>query len=138
MNFDGFNNQSNANNNSQQGTGYPNLDSIFNPGTVNQNNYPSVNRNFVIVTSLQEALSKNSPYNSKGLYVHQDGEYEFEILTDYNGRKTYEIYKRVVCTNDRDVVTISKNEFDNFKQRLTNLEEKINAKPATNPTNGTK
>ena len=133
----GFNNFENQNtNNLQQSTGYPNMDSIFNPGGTIQNNNPTINKNFVLVTSLQEALSKNSPYNSRGLYVHQDGEYEFEIYTDLNGRKTYEIYKRVNCTKDRDIVTISQNEFNDLKQRLMKLEEIVNVKSATNITNG--
>ena len=111
----------------QPRTGYPNMDSIFNPGNV-QNNIPQLNRNYIMVTSLQEALAKQSPYNSKGLYVHQDGEYEFEIFTDSNGRKTYEIYKRVNCTNENDV--IPKNQYDELKAKITKLEEVVYGRPA--------
>ena len=134
-NYDNFTNQNNMSN-SQQRTGYPNVDNIFDPGNINQNNYPLVNRNFTMVTSLQEALSKNQPYNSKGLYVHQDGEYEFEIFTDLNGRKTYEIFKRVNCTKDKDIVTISKNDFDLLKQRLLKLEDAVYGKSANSSTDG--
>lgn len=117
-------------------TGYPNMDSIFNPGSVNQNNVPRLNRNYIMVTSLQEALGKESPYNSKGLYVHQDGEYEFEIFTDSNGRKTYDIYKRVNCTNENDAMSIPKSQYDELKSKIIKLEEAVYGKSASNATDG--
>ena len=120
----------------QQYTGYPNMDSIFNPGSINQNNVPRLNRNFIMVTSLQEALGKESPYNSKGLYVHQDGEFEFEIFTDSNGRKTYEIYKRVNCTNENDAINIPKSQYDELKSKITKLEEVVYGKSANNVADG--
>ena len=130
-------NFNNMNNQGQQYTGYPNMDSIFNPGSVNQNNVPRLNRNFIMVTSLQEALGKESPYNSKGLYVHQDGEFEFEIFTDSNGRKTYEIYKRVNCTNENDAISIPKSQYDELKSKIIKLEEAVYGKSANDITNGT-
>jgi hypothetical protein len=117
-------------------TGYPNMDSIFNPGGVNQNNVPRLNRNYIIVTSLQEALGKESPYNSKGLYVHQDGEYEFEIFTDSNGRKTYDIYKRINCTNEQDAMSIPKSQYDELSAKIKKLEEAVYGKSTSNATDG--
>lgn len=136
-NNNNFNNSNNyPNQATSQGTGYPNMDSIFNPGRINQNNLPQLNRNFLIVTSLQEALGKESPYNSKGLYVHQDGEYEFEIFTDSNGRKTYEIYKRVNCTNEKEIITVPKNEYIEIKEKINKLEETVYVRPSNDSTDG--
>ena len=120
----------------QQSTGYPNMDNIFNPGKIVQNNVPQLNRNYTIVTSLQEALSKQSPYNSRGIYLHQDGEYEFEIFTDVNGRKTYEVFKRVVCTNSNDAMSIPRNEYEELKTKIKKLEETVYGKPANNTSDG--
>ena len=112
---------------------YGNLDNIFNPGY--NNNLPVNNKNYTIVTSLQEALAKTAPYNSTGLYLHQDGEYEFEIRTDTNGRKTYEIFKRVKCTNDGDVMMIPKNEYNELKCKISKLEEAVYG-PKDDTSNG--
>ena len=116
-------------------TGYSNLDRIFNPGNVN--NQCTCDRNHILVTSLQEALAKQSPCNSKGIYLHQDGEYEFEIYTDYEGRKTYKIYKRVECTNEKDAQVISQSELAEIKERLSKLEEMVNAKSTAVVADGT-
>lgn len=121
-------------NSSQHVTGYPNMDSIFNPGNLS-NNIPQLNKNYIMVTSLQEALGKESPYNSKGVYIHQDGEYEFEIFTDANGRKTYEIFKRVKCTNEKDIITVSRTDYEELKARLIKLEEYVHGKSADDITN---
>ena len=133
-NFSGVDNNYQQNN--YQNTGYPNMDSIFNPGRHAQSNIPSINRNYIIVTSLQEALSKDAPYNSKGLYLHQDGEFEFEISTDSNGRKTYDIFKRVKCTNENDASMIPKAEYDELKAKVKKLEEAVYGKPTNAATNG--
>lgn len=116
-------------NNGYPNTGYPNMDAIFNPGRMAQNTKPMTNRNFIIVTSLQEALGKEAPYNSKGIYVHQDGEYEFEIFTNADGVKSYEIFKRVKCTNEADAAAVPKNEFEELKLKIKKLEDVVYAKP---------
>lgn len=118
-----------------QSTGYSNLDRIFNPGNINLNNQKQCDRNYSLVTSLQEALAKSAPYNSKGIYLHQDGEYEFEIYTDYEGKKSYKVFKRTECSNQQEALAIP-NELENIKTRLSKLEEMVNVKSATDTSDG--
>ena len=130
-------NNSNGFGNSSQGTGYPNMDSIFNPGVGNQNSQRRIDTNYTYVTSLQEAMQKYAPFNSKGLYIHQDGEYEFEIFTDYEGKKSYKIFKRIECTKENDVMAISKQDIDEIKDKLKKLEDTVYGKSANDTSNGT-
>lgn len=126
----------NQNTGYQQNSGYPNINNAFNR---NVRNEPPIQTNKWLVTSLQEALSRPAPLGSRGVYYQQDGDYEYEIFTDLNGRKTYEVYKRIACNDESSNNVVSRNEIDELKQKILKLEEMIYAKPniaATNVNDG--
>lgn len=88
------------------------------------------------VQNLQDALNRYAPPNSRGVYYYNDGdtEYECEIYTDMHGQKSYQVYKRILCTND--VNTMPK-EVQDLLVRIKNLEEKLNVQSSTNTNDGT-
>lgn len=84
------------------------------------------------VQSLQDALTRYAPPNSCGCYYCTiDGEdYEYEIYTDYNGTKSYKVYKRLPCESSTDNVDLKM-----LLNKINELEAKINAKSPTDSTN---
>lgn len=101
-----------------------------------QDNTMMQDRNYTMVTSLQEALSKQAPLNSIGLYVHQDGEYEFEVFTDYIGRKNYKVYKRSDCTTEQNEVQMSKNDYNELKEKINKLEDVVYGRSTSDAKSG--
>lgn len=88
------------------------------------------------VQSLQDALSRYAPPNSCGCYhcVLGDQEYEYEVYTDYNGQKTYKVFKRTLCENSNT----QQPELADILDKIKALEEKINAKSTTTSADGVK
>ena len=130
---------------------YPNMRSIFGSNPPNANQYyngnnvnqvqpqapqPQIQSNKLLVTSLEEALTRNAPLNSKIVYIHQDENLEFEIFTDINGRKTYTVFKRIIETeeNRKQNSGVSREEYLELREKIKNLEAKLEVKNAKSDT----
>lgn len=116
---------------------YPNMRSIFGTPVQNQQNCmpqqapmnvpPQIQSNKLLVTSLEEALTRNAPLNSRIVYTHQDDNLEFEIFTDMNGRKTYSVFKRIPEAEDvrKQGQGVSREEYIELREKIKNLEKKL-------------
>jgi hypothetical protein len=89
------------------------------------------------VQSLQEALQKYAPPNSRGIYHSQDGEYEYEIIVDVNGIKTYNTYKLTLCTKEPVQETITREDLKSILDKIKSLEEKVNGSIPSTPIGST-
>lgn len=86
--------------------------------------------NKIFVTSLEDALNRFAEPNTIIVYRHQDEKFEYEIMTDSQGKKTYKTleirpYSAPQETKSESTATISKEEFDAVKSRLDTLEREI-------------
>ena len=129
--MDNFNN---SNGYTNQNNSYPNISNSFSRSNQFEQN---IQTNKWQVQNLQDALNRYAPPNSRGVYHYKDGdtEYECEIYTDMNGNKSYQVYKRILCTNDINPINMVKY-VEEMLQRINKLEEKINAKSTTVTNDG--
>lgn len=87
--------------------------------------------NKIFVTSLEDALNRYAEPNTIMVYRHQDEKYEYEIMTDSQGKKSY----KTLVLGDYSVqnseqkenlnTTISRDEFDAVKQQIKALEGQL-------------
>lgn len=76
-------------------------------------------------------MQKYAPPNSRGVYHSSDGEYEFEIYTDRNGIKSYDTYKRSLCTKEYSQQPLTQSDIKDLLTKIKSLEEKINGSATT-------
>ena len=92
---------------------------------------PQLRTNKVFVTSLEDALNRYAEPNTIMVYRHQDEKFEYEIMTDMQGKKTY---KTLVLadystaeprkdTNPANYLTIDA--FDALQAKFDSLESKV-------------
>ena len=99
---------------------------------------PQLRTNKVFVTSLEDALSRYAEPNTIMIYRHQDEKFEYEIMTDAQGKKTYktlELKEYSVIAAEKETKTDGKasEEINSLKGRISVLEEKIKALATTQP-----
>ena len=67
------------------------------PNTPYNGNYgvqtqPQIRTNKIFVTSLEDALNRYAEPNTVMVYRHQDEKFEYEIMTDAQGKKSYKTF----------------------------------------------
>lgn len=58
----------------------------------NGNYQPQIRTNKIFVTSLEDALNRYAEPNTVMVYRHQDEKFEYEIMTDAQGKKSYKTF----------------------------------------------
>lgn len=94
---------------------------------------PQMRTNKIFVTSLEDALNRYAEPNTVIVYRHQDEKFEYEIMTDSQGKKSYKTLQLVdysAPTSDKQdkSANISTEQFQALERRLTALESQINKK----------
>lgn len=90
--------------------------------------------NKIFVTSMDDALARYAEPNSEMIYLDQDKPVLYEVKTDFQGRKTINLYDLAPSANGAGVggskmdMTnyVTKNEFEALQAQIKALEEKIN------------
>lgn len=86
--------------------------------------------NKIFVTSLEDALNRYAEPNTIMVYRHQDEKFEYEIMTDSQGKKSYKTltlsdYSAQNEEKQPTATYISKEELDAVKERLDALESEL-------------
>ncbi len=102
----------------------------FQPQMMQQPQPAPMKTNKIYVTSLEDALNRYAEPNTIMIYRNQDEKFEYEIVTDSQGRKSYktlELGAYSVTQVEKKVETpiISREEFDGVKGRVEALEAEI-------------
>ena len=102
----------------------------FQPQMAQQPQPAPMRTNKIYVTSLEDALNRYAEPNTIMIYRNQDEKFEYEIITDSQGRKSYktlELGSYSVPQEEKKVETpiISREEFEGVKGRLEALEAEM-------------
>lgn len=86
--------------------------------------------NKIFVTSLEDALNRYAEPNTIMVYRHQDEKYEYEIMTDSQGKKSYKTlvlgdFSAQNSDKQQEPTYASKEELYAFKSRLEALESEV-------------
>ena len=105
----------------------------FQPQMAQQPQPMQMRTNKIFVTSLEDALNRYAEPNTIMVYRHQDEKFEYEIMTDSQGKKSYKTlvlgdYSAQNSEKPQEPTYASKEEFDAVKQRLEALESEITKK----------
>lgn len=100
----------------------------FNPTF--QPTVPQLRTNKVFVTSLEDALNRYAEPNTIMVYRHQDEKFEYEVMTDMQGKKTYKTlalseYSGVEPQKNDGGVVISVETIDALDKRISALESEL-------------
>lgn len=101
----------------------------YQPQMIQQQPAP-MRTNKIFVTSLEDALGRYAESNTIMVYRHQDEKFEYEIMTDAQGKKSYKTiqlgdYSAPQVEKTEEVDIISRKEFDAIKGRLEALEGEL-------------
>ena len=104
--------------------------SNFQPQMAQQPQPMQMRTNKIFVTSLEDALNRYAEPNTIIVYRHQDEKFEYEIMTDSQGKKSYKTlvlgdYSAQNSEKTQNPTYISKEEFDGVKSRLEALESEV-------------
>lgn len=102
----------------------------FQPQMAQQTQNAPMRTNKIYVTSLEDALNRYAEPNTIMIYRNQDEKFEYEIVTDSQGRKSYKTlelgsYSVPQADKKAETTIISREEFDSVKGRLEALEAEI-------------
>ena len=102
----------------------------FQPQMTQQTQPAPMRTNKIYVTSLEDALNRYAEPSTIMIYRNQNEKFEYEIITDSQGRKSYktlELGSYSVPQEEKKVETpiISREEFDAIKGRLEALESEV-------------
>ena len=101
---------------------------------MNMNNFqsqpPQMRTNKIFVTSLEDALNRYAEPNTIIVYRHQDEKFEYEIMTDIQGKKTYKTlqlaeYSTVGEEKRAGAITIPPERLEVLESRLSALESEV-------------
>lgn len=86
--------------------------------------------NKIFVTSLEDALNRYAEPNTIMVYRHQDEKFEYEIMTDSQGKKSYKTlvlgdYSAQNGEKPQEPTYASKEELYAFKSRLEAVESEV-------------
>lgn len=84
---------------------------------------PRIVSNKIYVTSLDDALNRNSERNSEMVYFHQDLNEFYVIKTDYDGRKSWAAFNYNVPNQDENLPA-TKADIRSLLERIERLEGK--------------
>lgn len=93
---------------------------------------PQLRTNKVFVTSLEDALNRYAEPNTIMVYRHQDEKFEYEIMTDVQGKKTYKTlvltdYSAVDTRKNEGGVVVAQEQLNAIQSKLEALEGKVAA-----------
>ena len=102
----------------------------FQPQMAQQPQPTQMRTNKIFVTSLEDALNRYAEPNTIIVYRHQDEKFEYEIMTDAQGKKSYKTlvlgdYSAQNSEKTENLNTISRDEFDAVKQQIKALEGQL-------------
>lgn len=102
----------------------------FQPQMAQQPQPTQMRTNKIFVTSLEDALNRYAEPNTIMVYRHQDEKFEYEIMTDAQGKKSYKTlvlgdYSAQNSEKTENLNTISRDEFDAVKQQIKALEGQL-------------
>lgn len=102
----------------------------YQPQMAQQTQPAPMRTNKIFVTSLEDALNRYAEPNTIMVYRHQDEKFEYEIITDSQGKKSYKTlqladYSSVQTENDIIQPQISIEEFNGLKGRIKALEDEV-------------
>lgn len=102
----------------------------FQPQMAQQPQPTQMRTNKIFVTSLEDALNRYAEPNTIIVYRHQDEKFEYEIMTDSQGKKSYKTlvlgdYSAQNSEKTENLNTISRDEFDAVKQQIKALEGQL-------------
>ena len=102
----------------------------YQPQMAQQSQPAPMRTNKIFVTSLEDALNRYAEPNTIMVYRHQDEKFEYEIITDSQGKKSYKTlqladYSSVQTENDIIQPQISIEEFNGLKGRIKALEDEV-------------
>ena len=102
----------------------------FQPQMAQQPQPAQMRTNKIFVTSLEDALNRYAEPNTIMVYRHQDEKFEYEIMTDSQGKKSYKTlvlgdYSAQNSEQKENLNTISRDEFDAVKQQIKALEGQL-------------
>lgn len=102
----------------------------FQPQMVQQPQPAPMRTNKIFVTSLEDALNRYAEPNTIMIYRHQDEKFEYEIITDTQGKKSYKTLQLVDYSTqkeekDNNQPVILREEIDDIKSRLDGLESEV-------------
>lgn len=91
---------------------------------------PQLRTNKVFVTSLEDALNRYAEPNTIMVYRHQDEKFEYEIMTDMQGKKTYKTlaltdYSTVEPQKEEKGILIPEETLNAIEGRISALERTI-------------
>ena len=101
---------------------------------MNMNNFqsqpPQMRTNKIFVTSLEDALNRYAEPNTIIVYRHQNEKFEYEIMTDSQGKKTYktlQIAEYSTTSEDKraGAITIPPERLEALESRLSALESEV-------------
>ena len=86
--------------------------------------------NKIFVTSLEDALNRYAEPNTVMVYRHQDEKFEYEIITDVQGKKSYKTlvlsdYSAPQTSKQVATTQISMEDFEGLKGRIKALEDEV-------------
>ena len=101
----------------------------FQPQMAQQTQPAPMRTNKIFVISLEDALNRYAEPNTIMVYRHQDEKFEYEIMTDAQGKKSYKTlqltdYSLQVEKQDKSFV-VTEDEFNSIKNRIQSLENEI-------------
>lgn len=91
---------------------------------------PQLRTNKVFVTSLEDALNRYAEPNTIMVYRHQDEKFEYEIMTDMQGKKSYKTlvltdYSTVEQRSEDRGTVITQEALSAIESKLEVLEGKV-------------
>ena len=91
---------------------------------------PQMRTNKIFVTSLEDALNRYAEPNTVILYRHQDENFEYEIMTDSQGKKTYKTlqlsnYSAPQADKESAQPQVSMEEFNALKSKVDSLYNEV-------------
>ena len=99
----------------------------YQPQMAQQTQPAQMRTNKIFVTSLEDALNRYAEPNTIMIYRHQDENFEYEIITDGQGRKSYKTLELINFSQKKEEnrPIILREEIDNIKGRLDSLESEL-------------
>lgn len=92
---------------------------------------PQFQTNKLFCVSLQDALARPVDFNTSIVYFNQNNNEVYEVNTDINGYKTYQVGEVTIKETSAPQGYVSKIEYDNLKKQLADLENKLNQQGGT-------
>ena len=95
-----------------------------------QQQVPQMRTNKIFVTSLEDALNRYAEPNTIMVYRHQDEKYEYEIVTDAQGKKSYKTlqladYSTIQAQKTAQADNVPIERFEGIEARLKALEAEV-------------